>query len=51
MGLREFLTQILAIVPDRLLVNPTPLNCVELRVNKRRPKTLLLHGYTPARAA
>ena len=39
MGLREFLTQILAIVFDRLLVNPAPPNHVELHVNTRRLKT------------
>ena len=39
MGLREFLTQILAIVFDRLLVNPAPPNRVELHLNKGRLKT------------
>jgi hypothetical protein len=38
MELREFLTQILAIVFDRLLVDPAPPNRVELHLNKRRPK-------------
>jgi hypothetical protein len=50
MGLRQFLTRILAIVLHRLLTNPTPLNRVELRVNKRRPKTFPFM-VTPARAA